>query len=838
MPLEDYAKKRSFSQTPEPGPDAPAAAQGALQFCIQRHHAKQAGLHYDLRLEVDGVLKSWAVPKGPTLDPTDKRMAVHVEDHPLEYADFEGVIPPGNYGAGSMMLWDRGTYELLGDISGAAQLERGDFKFRLHGQKLRGDFAVVRTKRGKNDWLLIKKKDPYATAGWDVEAHQRSVLTGRTQEEIALEMPSLRSEHGVDPSRVPGAQKAPMPGFVAPMAAYSTAAPPGEGWLYEVKWDGYRALCYLDHGVHHLFTRNGNSLDQQYPCLDALPECVRAETAIVDGEIVALDEHGLPRFGLLQRRNKNVVYYAFDLLYLNGYDLRRCEIEERKRLLEEVLQPNETIRLSDAFPDQGDVLLAAARQRGLEGIVAKRAHSTYEHRRSYNWLKIKLLSQQEFVICGYALGDRPLFGSLVLGLYDKPDSGKPAYVGNVGSGFDQQTIEGLYQQLRAIETAEMQTTEMPEINMPIVWVRPELVCTVRFSSWTDDHRLRAPVYVGLRPEVAPRECVRDADIVGAAPSDTVITLPPPLVEGTAEQAILTVDERRLKFTNLNKLYYPQEGYTKRDVINYYNAVSPLILPHLIDRPLSLRRYPDGITGESFFQKDAAEHFPEWLRRVPIFSEHNQAPIHFVVADDKASLLFLANLGCIDQNPWMSRVASIEHPDFLLIDLDPQDCGYDKIVEAAQLVRQKLERVELEGYPKTTGGDGMHIYVPLEPVYTYEQVRSFTEVLARILATERPDLFTTPRAVSRRERNKVYFDWMQISTGKTISAPYVLRAYPGAPVATPLTWREVKPGLTPQQFHIRNVLERFSRLGDLFEAVLTKPQRLDTAVENLDRLVRR
>jgi bifunctional non-homologous end joining protein LigD len=842
MALEDYAKKRAFEKTPEPAGERPSSLPETRggEFCVQRHRARR--LHYDLRIEVGGVLKSWAVPEGPSQDPSEKRLAVHVEDHPMEYATFEGVIPPGNYGAGSMMLWDHGAYEVIGEPAAEGQLERGDFKIRLHGQKLHGDYVLVRTKQNKGqDWLLIKKKDDHAVSGWNIDLYPRSVKTGRTQEEIAAGVES-------ELAKIKGAVEAPMPASLSPMMAFAAAKPPSDpGWLFEVKWDGVRALCFVEEGALRMISRNGNPMDRQYPELAVLPQCVKADSAILDGEIVALDERGLPSFGLLQRRMHvadagyaatlsratPVILYVFDLLYLDGWDLRKTAIEDRKRLLASVFTPNERIKLSDHFVDQGEALFQLARQSGLEGIVAKRLGSPYESRRSPNWLKIKVTEQQEFVICGYTTGDRDFFSSLILGLYDGE---RLVYVGNVGSGFDQASLELVYSKLAPLVNNRMPFEAEPEMLHPPVWASPELVCEVKFSSWTGDKRLRAPVFLGLRNDISPRECVFEGN--PSSVSEVKYAAPPPLLSDAKEKAIVDVEGRRLTFTNLNKVFWPQEGYTKRDLINYYHQVADLILPYLRDRALSLRRYPDGIEGESFFQKQASEHFADWMRVVPIYSAHNEAPIHFVFADDRPSLLYLANLGCIDQNPWMSRIGNLEHPDFLLIDLDPQDCGYEKIVEAAQLVRQKLEALSLAGYPKTTGGDGMHIYVPLEPIYTYEQARSFAEIIARLLAAERPDLFTTVRAVSKREKNKVYFDWAQISSGKTISAPYVLRAYPGAPVATPLEWREVRPGLTPQQFHLRNVLERFARLGDIFAPVLENHQRLEPAFEKLESLVRK
>lgn len=849
MALEDYARKRDFEKTPEPAGQTPAAApvtRGGF-YCIQRHAARR--LHYDLRLEVGGVLKSWAVPQGPSLDPKEKRLAVHVEDHPMEYGTFEGNIPKGNYGAGSVMLWDVGTYEVIGEPGAEGQLERGDFKFKLHGKKLHGDFVLVRTK--SNDWLCIKKKDDQVVEGWNIDAYATSVSTGRTQEEIAADLaaPSITADRS-QLGKLEGAVKSAMLKKLVPMLAQSASRPPADpGWLFEVKWDGVRALGYLEDGKVRFVSRNGNVMEKQYPELAALTEVVDAESAIFDGEIVALDDRGVPSFALLQRRmhvgdrsaaallaqKQPACLYLFDILYLDGWDLRRCAIEDRKRLLKTVVTPNERIRISDDFLNQGAQLMELARQAGLEGIVAKRLGSCYEHKRTADWLKIKIVHEQEFVLCGYTLGDREHFSSLVLGLYEQPGGKDLQWVGNVGTGFDNATIADIFKRIQPLVTQKRPFAKQPEMLRDAVWIKPELVCQVKFSNWTEDRRLRAPVYLGLRNDLSPADCVFENTAV--TETEAAYTPPPPLLTGSTEKVILDIEGRRLTFTNLNKVYYPKEGYTKRDMLNYYQQVAGLLLPHLHDRALSLRRYPNGIEGESFFQKDASEHFPDWLRTEPIYSEHNDAPINYVVADDLSSLLYLANLGCIDQNPWMSRIASLEHPDFILIDLDPQECTYDKIVEAALLVRQKLDILELTGYPKTTGGDGMHIYIPIEPEYSYEQARSFAEIISRVLATERPDLFTTARAVSKREKGRVYFDWMQISSAKTISAPYVLRAYPGAPIATPLEWREVKAGLTPQQFHIRNALDRFSRTGDLFAGVLDKPQRLESAVANLQKLMR-
>jgi bifunctional non-homologous end joining protein LigD len=844
MSLEEYGRKRVFSRTPEP-PGKPTEGEGNL-FFIQRHSARR--LHYDLRLEMDGVLKSWALPNGPTLDPTIKRLAVHVEDHPLDYGSFEGTIPSGNYGAGNVTLWDRGTYEWLGPKTPAQMWESGDLKLRFHGHKIVGEFALVRTNRAKGkDWLLIKKKDFAVREGWDPESDTRSVLQGPGEL-----------------SSIEGAVKVAMPASLEPMlATLGTAVPSGTDWLYEVKWDGYRALCYIEGGKVRMLSRRGIKLDKQFAAVsEALTESVKADAAIIDGEVVALDENGNPSFQRLQNMTgfgtKPAVkgmaapllnFFAFDLLYLNGYDLRKAALIDRRRLLMSILLPSEIVRYSEHFAGKGAELLKAVQAKGLEGILAKQAQSRYESKRSTSWIKIKVTSQQDFVVCGYILGEREPFGALVLGYYkDK----KLVYAGNVGSGFTQQSLKAVFEKIKPLATKKPVVSDVPKEIGEVHWTKPQLVCTVKFTSWTNDNRLRAPVFLGLRNDADPEDVVRETGLLAEDPvaeepaedraekvsnAETEATKEPtskePLLPADKAELTLTVESHRLKFTNLNKVFYPADGYTKRDVINFYAAVAPLLVPQLQGRPLSLKRYPNGIDHDYFFQKDASG-FPDWLHREELADDEDSKTR--VICDDKASLLYLANLGCIDQNPYMSRLGSLEHPDFILIDLDPYHCGYDRIVEAAQLVREKLQLIGLAGYPKTTGGNGMHVYVPVEPIYSSAQTRAFAEVLARWVAAERPDLFTTPRMVSAREKGKVYFDYLQNASGKTISAPYVLRAHPGAPVATPLNWDEVVPGLKPAQFHIANVLRRFERVGDLFAGVLNAPQELAPALERLSKVM--
>jgi bifunctional non-homologous end joining protein LigD len=846
--LEKYEQKRSFEQTPEPAGGPAKSGPGNL-FCVQRHDASR--LHYDLRLEINGALESWAIPMGPTLDPNEKRLAVHVEPHPLEYATFEGNIPKGNYGAGSMMLWDLGTFEVLEGMDAIHQMDRGDFKFRLHGHKLKGEFALIRLKNSQkgNEWLLIKKKDAAAAAKWNVDSFEWSVATGRTQEEIAHEMPARTSKPAtLDPAVLTGAVALAKPPakLESMLSQIGEQIPAGSDWLFEIKWDGVRAFAIIDPEGTRFVGRSGAAMNRQYPELMKIHESVQAGTAVLDGEIATLDEQGRPSFQRLQNRimvddpgtaaqyakKLPAIYFAFDLIYLDGYDLRSTPLIERKRMLQRILDPHPNLKYSDHFDVTGEQLFELAKAQGLEGIMAKRASSVYRGGRSKDWLKFKVYTEQEFVLCGYVPGERDFFGGLILGAYEE-DGQTLHFCGTVGTGFDRKMIEQIYSLLQPLRTEACPFPAQPPLNGTGVWAKPEIVATIRYHSWTADERLRTPIFVAIRPDKRPHEATRHNSPLPPHPKHRE-----PLVAGDKEVTV-NVDGRRVTFTNPGKLYYPatswSEAYCKRDLINYYDAVAYLLLPYLEDRPLSLRRYPEGIEGEGFFQKHAEKGFPDWMRVETILAEDTHERKQFI-GGSKADLMVLANLGCIDQNPWMSRVQTLDNPDFILIDLDPHGCGYEKIVEAAHYVRRKLDVLELESYPKTTGGDGMHLYIPVEPVYTYEQTKSFCEIIARIVASERPDLFTTPRSVNRREKDKVYFDYLQNGRGKTISAPYVLRAHPGGPVATPLEWRELTSTLKPQNFHIRNVLDRFERVGDLFSGVRTRPQRIEPAMDRLPLLL--
>lgn len=860
MALDEYARKRNFANTPEPKGGKPVArGEHGGFFCVQRHRATR--LHYDFRLEVNGALVSWAVPKGPSLDPARKALAMKVEDHPLDYGTFEGNIPAGNYGAGSVMLWDKGSYKVIGEATAEEQIERGDFKFQLHGAKLNGAFAVVRMKHaGKgNEWLLIKKHDEYAVPSYDIEQYAWSVATGRTQEEIAENAASLSLEE------LPGSRKMAMAAEIEPMLATLADKPPaGSGWLYEIKWDGVRALCRIHGGKLEIHSRRGNRCERQYPEFDWLPAQVRAQSAWLDGEICVLDENGRARFELIQPRiganpravpqlaeSNPAMLFLFDVLYADGFDLRAVPLEQRKRVLQMLVTPSERIRISEAFETDGEHMFEAARRMGLEGVIAKGRDSRYESRRSRSWLKLKVLNEQEFVIAGFAKGER-IFGALVLGVRE---NGALRHVGQVGTGFDHKQMRALYERLQPLVVKKSPFAKPPKIK-DVTWVRPELVCQVRFLEWTKDGMLRAPVFAGLREDKEPEQVVREA---ARGPNDEN---PLPSGRGSVSagrnrnperqrganvadmadterllqrnEATAEIDGHRLKFTNLGKVFYPKESWKKRDLLIFYDRVARWLLPHLKDRPLSMKRYPNGIAEEFFFQKNAT-HFPEWLRCERIKEGHPPKTNHYPLANDRATLLYLVNLGCIDHNPWMSRAGNLDHPDWMLLDLDPVDASFDLIVDAALVVRELLQSVGLRGYPKTTGGDGMHVYVPLDPVYSYEQVRGLAEILSHLAAGREPNLFTTPRSVEKRKKGRVYFDYLQIGKGKTIAAPYVLRAHDGAPVATPLDWKEVKRGLRPTDFRIDNAIERFKRTGDLFAPVLAGGQKIEDALERVSSL---
>jgi bifunctional non-homologous end joining protein LigD len=742
--LREYRRRRSPSRTPEPFAGRPAA--GPPVFVVQRHAARS--LHYDFRLERGGVLASWAVPKGVPLEPGVRALAVHVEDHPLDYGSFEGEIPKGEYGAGTVEIWDRGTYELL------EEKPDGGLTVRLHGERLDGTWALVPAHLdGKEkNWLLVRKRDADAAA--------------------------------------------PARGTYRPMlATLADELPRGADWLFEVKWDGYRALGYVHGGEARLVSRNGNDLTERFAAVaGALERAARSPECVVDGEVCALDESGRPSFSAMQQGKPGTpfVYAVFDVLEIDGHPLVGLPLTERRERLERLLDPREkTVQLSAAF-DDGAALLAAAVEQRLEGVMAKRRGSRYaEGRRTRDWLKVKTHGEQEFVVVGYTKGEgrrAGSFGSLVLAV---DEGGTLRWVGNAGTGFTERTIAELLAALEPLRAASSPLAVVPKMprvrRADVIWVRPELVAEVKFTEWTHDGHLRAPVYLGLRDDKDARE------VRAEKPS-------------------------RVKLSNLDKVFWPDEGITKGDLVDYYTAIAPALLPHLRGRPFTMRRYPDGPSGKAFFQKNAPSHMPEWIPR--FHTEQFDAPL----VDDRDALLWMVNMACIDMNVWYSRVDRPDRPDFVLFDLDPSpDVGFAETAQVALLVKAALDALGLASFPKTSSAEGMHVLVPVERRYTYDDTRRFSEVVAGAIARTHRGLATTEWAKSKRRG--VLIDSNQNGAGKTIASVYSVRPRAGAPVSTPLRWDEVDERLDPSAFTMDVVLERVRTLGDLFDGVLTTKQRL-------------
>jgi bifunctional non-homologous end joining protein LigD len=872
--LEEYRRKRRFDRTPEPAGEPsetkkdkrlpkpklglePITEYGDT-FVVQKHSATR--LHYDFRLAIDGTLKSWAVPKGPSLNSGDKRLAVQTEDHPLEYGGFEGKIPEGNYGAGTVMVWDRGTFRVEGTLDALRQLERGEIKFSLNGEKLRGSFVLVKLKHSQkgNEWLMIKHKDAAEDPGWDIEQHDGSVLTGRTLLEIKEELPPTRSASPLQPAELEGARKSAMPARLGPMlATIGEGAFSDPNWLFEIKWDGVRALAWIAGGKLTLRSRNNLDITNRYPELASLPAAIAAPNAVLDGEIVALDARGHSDFERLQERmhvrapSENqisktpVVYYVFDLLYCDGYDLREAPLVERKQLLERLLHPSERFRYSDHQMERGEELFELARENGLEGIVAKRASSRYVSDRSANWLKLKVTKTLDAVVGGWSAARTPAipFGSLLLGLYEGK---KLRFIGHVGSGFGEKKLEELAGKLRALETSTCPFDKVPQTNEKATWVSPDLVVRVKYSGWTDEHILRHPVFLALLEDSQPRECRWENEVAGSA-TPAIVHAPEvvgkvlknkaeieaELFNGHSETMAIELDGKRLRWSNLNKVYFPESGYTKRNLLAYYYRIADFILPFLRDRALVLRRYPDGIKGQAFFQKDLREGIPDWFVTVPIESEEKGKAIHYATAKDRASLLFLTGLGCIDENPWSSRLDDLDHPDYFFFDLDPSDgTEFSVVVTIARALQEELKALSLASFLKTSGATGIHLYIPVEPVYTYEQLRTFAEIVARTVSTKHPNLVTNERSVAKRPAGRVLIDVQQNAHGRPLAAPYAVRAFPKAPVSAPILPRELRPNLNPETLNIRTIFARLKEKGDLWADFWKQRQRLEEAIELL------
>jgi bifunctional non-homologous end joining protein LigD len=902
MSLERYRDKRDFTRTPEPSGDGAAGAvaerEGAAsgtaagapvsgRFVVQRHRARN--LHWDFRLEIDGVLASWAVPKGPTLDPEQKRGAYHVEDHPLDYFDFEGVIPAGQYGAGDVIVWDWGTWRAELPEEPGRSVAAGELKFDLFGRKLRGRFTIVRTGgrgagRGGGDdsghsgaeaWILIKKRDAAAVSGWDAASFELSVKTGRTNDEVRAGMapPFVATmsapESGDDPRpverfEITGAKPAALPSFVEPMKAeLSNRLPTGEGWLYELKWDGYRTQARVQDGASTFATRRGLDARTYFPELAGPVDWLAAREAIVDGEVVALDGEGRPDFHLLQAwrggsergarrgagaatsaRAGELAYEVFDLLHLDGLSLLDVPLETRKRLLRLVLPGNATVRYAGHF-DDGAALWQAVGERNLEGVVAKRRASRYlPGQRTPAWQKVKRHAEQEFVVVGWAprLNTTDDLGALSLAVNE---DGALVPAGRVGTGWD------AAERRRLTALLEPLHTDAPPHGIPrergLNWVEPTVVVRVEFLEWPEGGLLRAASYRGLELDTDPASVVRERNAPAASASSATPVDAPPVAAPEATPAAVTpatpaelealarlpgtggtwdVAGRTLRLRNLDKVIFPADGIIKRELIAYYTEVAPVLLPYLRDRALTVYRRPDGIDKGGFWQKQTPGHAPEWVRTWTWPSKSAGEDRDYVVADSVATISWLAHEAAIDLHPSTFRIDDPARPTWALVDIDPgTTTTWEDVLFLARLYRTALDHVGVRGFPKVTGQRGIQVWIPVRPVYSFEQTRDWVLALSRAIASSVPELVSWEWEKHRRE-GLARLDFTQNASNKTLVAPYAVRPANGAPVSAPIDWSELDdPALRPNGWTIRTLRDRLEARGDLFAPALTLEQDL-------------
>jgi bifunctional non-homologous end joining protein LigD len=974
MALTTYKQKRSFSDTPEPTGGKPSAKE--LRFVIQKHDASR--LHYDFRLEMEGVLKSWAVPKGPSTDPTTKRLAMMVEDHPYDYRDFEGIIPKGNYGAGTVIVWDEGTYTPIEEFKTKKeqekhllkQLKEGNLKIVLNGKKLKGEFALVRTNgMGENSWLLIKHKDKFASKT-DITKKDKSVVSGKTIAKVAVssdkvwdsnrsnkKIPqqstsrpktqrppfskgesrlanktaskktalketasketaskesssketaskksnskknaskksvlkesiakkiankktsgdspplkkgevSTKSKRGISKklnTNLSSATKKPFPKTASPMLATLVNKPFDEpGWIYEIKWDGYRALAMCNKKEVNLISRNNKSFnDKFYPVYEAVKAW--GIYGIIDGEIAVINDKGVTNFGSLQNwrseADGELMYYVFDILWLDGHDLTELPLIERRKILKSQLPADGIIRMSENYEGSATDFMKAATDMGLEGFIAKKTDSVYvQGDRTRNWLKIKINKRHEVVIGGFTLNDgtSKLFSSLLVGVFE---NGRFNYTGKIGTGFTEKMQKEMMKLFKPLITKKVPFAEEPDYNKPsrfrpnpphaaVTWLKPELVCEVSYAEITSDGVMRHPSFEGMREDKKAKDVTREIPLESASKStsqrppfskgesgfsksknktaSSILRAPTnkdrkTLLNPTEQTQVKKINGHELKFSNLSKIYWPKEKFTKRDLLNYYYQVAPFILPYLRDRPQSLNRYPNGITGQSFYQKDVTGKAPDWIETMPYTTSEDEDK-NYMLCNKEADLLYMVNLGCIEIHPWSSTSKKPDNPDWCLIDLDPGPRNtFDQVIKTAQTVKSILDAIGIEGYCKTSGSTGMHIYIPLLPKYTYDDSQLFGRWIATQVVEQLPDITSVERVVKKR-RGKLYVDFLQNRPGATLAAPYSARPKPGATVSMPLHWDEVKKGLSIKDFTIKNAMERIKANGDIFKPVLGK-----------------
>ncbi len=844
--LREYRRKRDFAVTPEPSGRAAPRGEGR-SFVVQKHAATR--LHYDFRLELDGVLKSWAVPKGPSLDPGEKRLAMRTEDHPVEYGSFEGTIPEGEYGGGTVLLWDHGTWEPVGDPH--KDLAKGKLEFVLRGKKLRGRWVLVRI-RGRESrdadraWLLIKARDDSARAAdFDITAAlPKSVATSRVLDEITRDRDRVwhsdrfapgrgrrKTDLGaVDAGALPGARRAALPLFIAPQLATLVAAPPaGDEWFHEMKFDGYRVLCRIERGKVQVLSRTGKDWTDRLPGVARAASRLGARAAMIDGEVAVLLPNGVTSFNALQNAmggtgTDEVLYFVFDLLHLDGSDLTRTPLEQRKealRILLDAVSGQSTLRYSDHVVGKGDAFLRHACRMALEGVVSKRRDAPYESGRGKSWLKVKCIQEQEFVIGGFTdpEGTRRGIGALLLGVHDA--SGKLVYVGKVGTGFTSRAAVELRRRLDALERPSSPFARQPPRAARAHWVRPELVGEVEFTEWTPDGRLRHPSWKGLREDKPAHAIVRERPTGTEAPPRSRTAL-----DGAAARAkhsfvrarprrtsgAATAGEARVAgvwITHPDRVLYPPQGITKLDLARFYDSIADWILPHLRSRPTSLVRCPEGVAKECFYQKHVGVWAPAALRRVRIQEKKKMG--EYLVVDDREGLVGLVQIGVLEIHTWNAVVERLEQPDRLVFDLDPGDgVSWRAVVAAARELRAYLQHLGLESFPKTTGGKGLHLVVPIARGPSWDDCLVFARSVAEELARESPRSFTADVAKSER-RGRIYLDYLRNLRGATAVAAYSTRARPGAPVSTPLSWDELSPRLRADHYTVSNLPRRLASL---------------------------
>lgn len=815
MSLESYKKKRDFTTTSEPvGGGSTTGKQ--LVFVVQRHAARR--LHYDFRLEMEGVLKSWAVPKGPSLNPSDKRLAVMVEDHPFDYRTFEGTIPKGSYGAGEVEIWDEGYYEPLKRIKDKTddetlqeELKKGSVKISLHGQKLKGEFALVRMHNAKeeNAWLLIKHNDEHAVK----EEYDAENVT-----------PAASKVTGRSTTLLSGQRK--LSDFKKPMLARRSDEPfNSPDWLFEIKWDGYRAIAEVGDEIK-FYSRNGLSFIDRFPAIASALK-IQEHEMILDGEIVAYNKEGNPDFQTLQHYDENpqapIIFHVFDLLFLNGHSTVGLTLLQRKELLKEALTETAYLKYCDHVENDGEAFFKTILDADLEGMIAKQKKGTYsEGTRSTDWLKIKNHKSDDAVIAGYTQprGSRKYFGSLILGRYR---DGKLQYIGHVGTGFNEKSLKEIHSQLKPLVTEDMPFDTKPATNMPPTWVKPQLVAVVKYTQLTEDGSFRHPVFMGIREDVDAHNLYQDS---------LTETQQPEKRQMSASDNSSSAGEIDVRFTNPDKLYWKKEKISKGDLIDYYLSVSDYILPHLKERAQSLHRFPDGIDGPDFYHKDAGKDAPSWVPTVRIFSESNQKEIEYIVCNDKDTLGYLINLGCIELNAWSHRLQNPVKPDYLIIDLDPSEKNsFTQVVDVARTTKELLDSANIPAWCKTSGSTGLHIFIPLGARYEYDVVRDFAHIIVQLVQQRLPRLTTLERSLKKRGP-KIYLDYLQNRTGQTVASVYSVRPKPGAPVSMPIEWDELTNDLSIRDFTIKNVLARLKKKGDIFSPVLDEGIDLEKALDEL------